>query len=125
MAANLLGITGNWGIPQDEIGVLITDLSFSYSNQEKMVLDKGGEIAGLSLYQEQIEAKISGLVKKDSPFAGKLGASLVLANTIPAHLNGNGGTTVITQIERSLNNEDFEKIDITAKHYPYVVVEAD
>jgi hypothetical protein len=120
MAANLIGTTGNWGIPQDEDGVLITDLGFSYSNQEKMVLDKGGEITGLSLYQEQIEAKISGLVKKDSPFAGKLGASLTLANAIPAHLNTSGGTTVITQIERSLNNEDFEKIDITAKHYPFV-----
>ena len=120
MAANLLGTTGNWGIPQDETGVLITDLGFSYSNQEKTVLDKGGEITGIAFYQEMIEIKLSGLVKKDSPFAGKLAAPLTLANTVPAHLNGSGGTTVITQIDRSLNNEDFEKIDITAKHYPYV-----
>lgn len=120
MAANLLGITGNWGIAQDETGVLIVDLSYSYSNQEKMVLDKGGEIQGLAFYQEQIEIKLSGLVKKDSPFAGKLSAPLTLANAVPAHLNATGGTTVISQIERSLNNEDFEKIDITAKHYPYV-----
>ena len=44
MPASLLGTTGNWGIPQDEAGILITDLSFDYSNQEKPVLDKGGEI---------------------------------------------------------------------------------
>ena len=122
MAANLLGITGNWGIPQDETGILITDLSFSFSNQEKLVLDKGGEVSGLSLYQEMIEIKMSGLVKKDTPFAGKLGASLTLANAPAAHLNVSGGLTVVSQIERSLNNEDFEKIDVTAKCYPSVAV---
>ena len=121
MAASLLGTTGNWGIPQDEAGILITDLSFDFSNQEKPVLSKGGEIIGLALYQEMAEVKISGLVAKDSPFAGKVGAALTLANTVPGHLNqGSGGTTIIIQISRSLNNEDFEKIDITAKYYPFV-----
>ena len=120
MAASLLGTTGIWGIPQDEDGVLITDLSFDFSNQEKPVLDKGGEIIGLSLYQEMAEAKISGLVSKDSPYNGKIGAAITLANALPVHLNGNGGTTIVNQISRSLNNEDFEKIDITAKHYPYL-----
>ena len=83
MAASLLGTTGNWGIPQDEAGILITDLSFDFSNQEKPVLDKGGEIIGLSLYQEKVEIKLSGLVAKDSPFAGKIGAALALANAVP------------------------------------------
>ena len=120
MAASLLGTTGNWGIPQDETGILITDLSFDFSNQEKTVLDKGGEIIGLALYQEMAEVKLSGLIAKDSPFNGKVGAALTLANSVPAHLTQTGGTTIITQISRSLNNEDFEKIDITAKHYPHV-----
>ena len=120
MAASLLGTTGNWGIPQDEAGILITDLSFDFSNQEKPVLDKGGEIIGLSLYQEMAEVKISGLVSKDTPFSGKVGAALALANTVPGHLNGSDGTTIVNQISRSLNNEDFEKIDITAKYYPFV-----
>ena len=121
MAASLLGTTGNWGIPQAEAGILITDLSFDFSNQEKPVLDKGGEIIGLALYQEMAEVKISGLVSKDTPFSGKIGAALALANTVPAHLNGTGGTTIIVSISRSLNNEDFEKIDITAKYYPFLV----
>ena len=121
MAATFLGITGNWGIPQDESGIIITDLAFDYSNQEKTVLDKGGEIIGLALYQEKIEIKISGLVKKTSPFAGKVGAALALTNTIPTHTFTSGGTTIIKQISRTLNNEDFEKIDITATNYPLVV----
>ena len=35
MAAELLGTTGNWGIPLDEAGIIITDLNFDFSNQEK------------------------------------------------------------------------------------------
>ncbi|MCF7675920.1 MAG: hypothetical protein K9N23_16535 [Akkermansiaceae bacterium] len=121
MAATFLGITGNWGIPQDEAGILINDLSFDFSNQEKPVLDKGGEIIGLSLYQEKVEIKLSGLVAKTSPFSGKIGAALTLANAFPAHLQAApGGTTILMQISRSLNNEDFEKIDLTATHYPFL-----
>lgn len=120
MAANLLGTTGNWGIAADESGILITDLSFDFSNQEKPVLDKGGEIIGLALYQEKAEIKLSGLVAKDSSFNGKIGAALTLVNTIPDHLSTAGGMTILTQISRSLNNEDFEKIDLTATHYPHV-----
>lgn len=121
MAASLLGTTGNWGIPQDEAGILITDLSFDFSNQERPVLDRSGEVIGLSLYQEKVEVKLSGLVAKTSPFGGKIGAALALANGIPTHLQqSSGGTTILMQVSRALNNEDFEKIDLTANHYPFV-----
>ena len=121
MAATFLGTTGNWGIPNDEAGILINDLAFDFSNQEKTVLNKSGEIIGLALYQEKVEIKLSGLVAKTSAFAGKIGAALALTNAMPAHLQAtSGGTTIIKQINRALNNEDFEKIDITATHYPFV-----
>lgn len=120
MAAHQLGTTGNWGIPNDQSGILITDLSFDYSHQEKTVLDKGGEIIGVSFYQEKIEIKMSGLVAKSSPFNGKIGVALALANTAPAHLQNSGGTTILMQVSRSLNAEDFEKIDLTAVHYPAI-----
>ena len=123
MPASLLGTTGNFGIPSDQTGLLITDLSFDFSSQEKQVLDKGGEVIGLSFYQEKVEVKLSGLVSKTSPFTGKISAALVLANAIPAHLQkSTGGTTILTQMSRSMNNEDFEKIDLTATHYPNVTV---
>ncbi len=121
MAATFLGTTGNWGIPNDQPGILITDLSFDFSNQEKAVLDKAGEIIGLSLYQEKVEIKLSGLVAKTSSFSGKIGAAIARANAIPGHLHqASGGTTILMQVSRSLNNEDFEKIDLTATHYPFV-----
>jgi len=120
MSATFIGTTGNWGIPNDQAGILITDLSFDYSNQEKPVLNKSGEIIGLSLYQEKVEIKLSGLVAKTSSFSGKIGATLALSNAIPAHLQQTGGMTVLMQVSRSLNNEDFEKIDLTATHYPFL-----
>ena len=121
MAATFIGTTGNWGIPDDESGMLVTDVSFDFSNQEKTVLDKAGEIIGLSLYQEKVEIKLSGLTAKNSSFSGKIGAALVISNTIPGHLQStSGGTTVLMQVSRSLNNEDFEKIDLSATHYPLV-----
>ncbi|MEN9285724.1 MAG: hypothetical protein ACK5TY_03665 [Verrucomicrobiota bacterium] len=123
MPASLLGTTGNFGIPNDQTGLLVTDLSFDFSSQEKQVLDKGGEVIGLAFYQEKVEVKISGLVSKTSAFSGKISAALVLANAIPAHLQkSTGGTTILTQMSRSMNNEDFEKIDLTATHYPNVTV---
>ncbi len=120
MAATTLGTTGNWGIPNDQSGMILYDLAYDYSTQEKTVLTTSGEIQGLALYQSKVEVKISGLVAKTSAFNGKIGTALVLANAIPAHLATTGGTTIIMQINRSLNNEDFEKIDITATHYPFV-----
>ena len=121
MAATLLGTTGNFGITADETGIIITDLSFDYSHQEKTVLDKAGEIVGVAFYQGKVDVKISGLVAKTSAFSGKIGAALTLANTMPAHLQASGGTTVLQQVTRSLNCEDFEKIDIAATHYPAVI----
>lgn len=121
MQPTLIGITGNWGIPEDETGVLIIDLNFEYSIQEKTVLDKGGEVVGLSHYQPKIEIKFSGYVKKTDGFSAKISSALVLANDIPDHLaTSGGGTTIITGISRSLANEDFEKIDVNATHYPFV-----
>jgi hypothetical protein len=124
MAANSLGTTGNWGIPTDQAGLILYELSYDFSQQDKSVLDKSGEITGLTFYQSKVEMKMSGLIPKTAPFSGKIGSPLVLANAIPAHLPSSGGTTILTQLSRSLSNEDFEKIDLTAVHYPFVATGA-
>lgn len=120
MAATTLGVTGNWGIPNEQSGFILYDMGYEFSQQEKTVLTTSGEIQGLAFYQQKADVKISGLVPKTSPYGGKLGTALVLANAIPAHLATSGGTTIVTQISRSFNNEDFEKIEISATHYPFV-----
>jgi len=120
MAATSLGNIGNWGIPNEQSGFILYDMGYEFSQQEKTVLTISGEVQGLACYQQKGEVKISGLVPKTSPFNGKLGTPLVLANAIPAHLATTGGTTIVMQISRSFSNEDFEKIEITATHYQFL-----
>ena len=59
MAATFLGITGNWGIPNEQSGIIIYDNAFDFSQQDKPVLDRGGEIIGLAFYQSKVDIKIS------------------------------------------------------------------
>lgn len=119
MPATLLGTTGNWGIANDQTGILIEGQNLDFSNQEKLVLDKVGEPIGGSYWGEKVEVKVTGLVAKTSPFSAKLATVMSLGNAIPAHLQtSTGGLTVIRGIGRTLANEDFEKIEISATHFP-------
>jgi hypothetical protein len=121
MSATQIGITGNWGIPNEQPGMILYDHSMDYSQQEKPCLTISGEISGFVFYQPKMEIKFSGYVPKTAGFSGKIGTPLVVANANLTHLSqSTGGTTITTQISRSYNNEDFEKIDVTAVHYPYV-----
>lgn len=122
MAATSLGTTGNFGIVAAQTGVILTDLSFDFSNEEKEVLNISGDVIGLTSYKEKTEVKLSGLVPTAAAFDGKLTAALTLANAVPAHTQAAvGGTTITKSVSRTLNNEDFEKIEITATNYPLLV----
>jgi hypothetical protein len=123
MAATELGTVGIWGIGADETGILITDHSFDFSDSEKLVLDRSGEIIGMGLYQPKIECKISGLVPSASAFSGKIAAALTLANAIPDHAQASsGGSTILRTLSRSANNEDWEKIELGAVHYASLTI---
>lgn len=124
MAATLLGTVGVWGIATDQTGILLTDTSFDFSNQETPVLSIVGEPIGFAFNKEKVEVKLSGLVPATSPFSAKLATALTLANAIPAHLQATGGTTIIKTISRTSNNEDWEKIEVGATHHPFVTVGA-
>lgn len=118
MPATLHGTTGNFGIADAETGMIVTDISYDYSAQEKTVVNHEGDIVGLAQYQGMAEIKISGLVATGG-FSDKVGDALTIANTAPDHgLGTAGGITIITGISRSLTSEDFEKIEVTAKNYP-------
>ena len=112
MSATLLGTTGNWGIPDDEAGLIITDISFEFSQKDKPVLTKQGDVQGLSLYQQKMDLKYSGLVSKTAPFATKLGAVLTIVNDKPDHLSTTTGSVILMGVIRKLNQEDFEMVDV-------------
>lgn len=121
MAATELGTTGKWGIPEDEDGILISDINFDFSQKDKPVLDKGGEVIGMSIYQQKCDIKFTGLVDKNSAFSDKLGAALAMSNTVPDHMSTSGGTTVLMGLSRKCVQEDFESIDVSATNFPLLV----
>jgi hypothetical protein len=103
--------------------VIITDFQSDFSNQERLVRNKSGDVIGAGYYGEMYELKISGLVPVTSGFSGKLAAVLAVANSVGAHLqSASAGTTITQTVGRSLNNEDFESIEIGAKFYPELAV---
>ena len=102
MSATSLGTVGVWAIGNEQTGMLITDHSFDFSDQEKNVLNKSGEIIGMGIYQEKVEIKISGLVPLTAAFSGKIAAVITLGNAIPAHAqNMTGGSTILRSLSRS------------------------
>ncbi len=125
MSATALGTTGNFGIATDQTGIVLHELSFDYSAQEKNFLNKSGEIIGMTRYQEKIDIKLGGLVPSSAAFSGKISAALTLANAAPAHLQASSsGTTICMKLSRAQNNEDWEKIDIEATNFPYITLGA-
>jgi len=118
MSATSIGTTGVWGLDHSEAGMILSDISFDYSIQDKLVLTIQGEVQGASLYGSKCEIKCSGLVTKTAPFSSKLGATITLTNAIPDHMPVSGGLTVIMGLSRNSTNEDFQKIDMHAVNYP-------
>ena len=60
MSATLIGTTGNWGIDDDEAGLIIASLDFDYQSKEKEVLNKTGEVQGLVTLDDIMEEIIGG-----------------------------------------------------------------
>jgi hypothetical protein len=118
MAATELGTTGVWGINADESGMLISDISYDYSQKDRPVLSKIGEVIGVALWQQKCDIKFSGLIPDSAPFASKLGAVLTIANTIPDHMASSGGKTVLMGLSRKAAQEDFQQVDVSAVNWP-------
>lgn len=124
MSATALGTTGIWGIDQDETGVLISDIAFDFSIQDKPVLNRVGEVQGLSLYGAKCDIKYSGLFPSINGFATKLGSTLVLVNDIPDLMPAAGGLVVVMGASVASAAEDWKKLDVTAVNHPSLVAAA-
>lgn len=123
MAATLIGTTGVFGVDDEETGLLVESLEFTYDADEKNQLSKQGEVKGLVFYNETVSCALKGEVPTTSPFSGKIMGSLSLAAAIPAHHQATitGARNVIMPgLKRSLSREDFEKIDIPSKIFPLI-----
>ena len=106
MPATIVGDTSlTWGLTP-ETGMIAESFSQENSVKEKAALDEQGEEAAVSFYGESEEISLSGFLTTG---AKDLTAALTVANQVGS------GTVYQTNFRINGANEDFQKVDITAK----------
>ena len=107
MAATIVGDnTVKWGL-DSESGMIAESFSQEKSVKEKAALNEEGEEVAVSFYGESEEISISGYLTSN------LSASLAQAFTVASQ--SGSGTVYQTSFRINGSNEDFQKVDITAK----------
>ena len=97
-----------FGISRHE-GALIDSVETDDSVQIKELAGSDGEIARVKAYRQMSEGSVKGHGQLSVvPGVGDPGVS-----GLPT-----GGVTVITNVKRNENNEDFDGWDYSFKHYP-------
>jgi len=123
MSANLIGTVGQWGIAAAEtsIGIIIEGIDETTRNEKNYIKDISGQRVGRSEFDESIEVKVSGKSTSSSPFSTKLGANIVLGNTIAANslYNNNTGRTVVNEVKRTASNEDWRGVEVDIEVLPF------
>src|SRR5687768_14307281 len=106
MAATQFG-TGKFGIGADETGIIIQNISYSFSQEKKAIKGRTGDTVGISYFDEKVEVKLQGVIPTTSAFSGTLATALTLTNTMVDHLKGatTGGSLLIEEISREVGAE--------------------
>jgi hypothetical protein len=115
------GSKGVFGITSAETGILADTVTYSSSQESKVVRNITGDTIGKTFYDERIEVSLSGFVPDATQFSGTLAAAITLITTPTDYLKGSIGTiTIIESVTRTHTSEDFQKLDITAMNHPLI-----
>jgi len=115
------GSKGVFGITAAETGILADTVTYSSSQESKVVRNVTGDTIGKTFYDERIEVSISGFVPDATAFSGTLAAAITLVTAPTDYLKGSVGTiTIIDSVTRTHTSEDFQKLDITAMNHPLI-----
>ncbi len=123
-----IGKTPEFGIPEDEVGLFISGVSFTPEIQELEQKDKDGEIQGVVLYGQKVGVEFTGEVPHSSAgltSAGfKLGCAIELNNTVPddCWIDGvapNATTSILKAAPYQLSREGARERTYTGTIYPF------
>jgi hypothetical protein len=110
-----------FGITAAETGILADTITYSSSQESKVVRNITGDTIGKTFYDERIEVSISGFVPDTTAFSGTLAAAITLITAPTDYLKGSVGTiTIVDSVTRTHTSEDFQKLDITAMNHPLI-----
>jgi hypothetical protein len=121
MSATSFG-DGNFGIAEDEVGIIINSLDFNFTQDKQELKNRQGETTGVTYYNAKVEVSISGKVPSLSAFDSTLATSLALQNAMPDYLveGVSGGALLIEEISVARESEDYEGIELKAVYYPNI-----
>lgn len=108
-----------WGIASAESGFILENVSHSFSNKNKTVMDRNGCTSSYTAYDETAKVSLKGKLPTTTPFAGTLASELTLGNALGDYFEGGtGGLTIIESITIDMSNEDYKSISLEATHFP-------
>lgn len=122
------GKTPEFGIPKQETGLFVSQVSYTPECETYEQLDEKGEVCGLVLYKQKVSVELSGEVpytEGGTVSTGfKLGAAIELQNGCPADcwLNGEAPTattSVLTAAPYTLSREGARERSYTGAMYPF------
>lgn len=123
MAGILEGIVGIWALASAETaqGIIIDTIEENSRSEKNFIKDHTGCRVGRSEYDESVEVSISAEVLAGDSWDQKLGAELVLTNTISLSiLNAAGpGLTLVNEVKRKRGREEWEKVTVEAEVLPF------
>ena len=114
---------GVFGLADDETGIITHTIKYSFSQDTTELEDKDNEVIGVAFTKEKVDITIDGKLPDSAAFDGKLGAALVLINTMPSYLQGSvsAGTTYIDKIDVDMDKGEYHDISLTAVYRPSLI----
>lgn len=121
MAATLINATGlQFGVAEDEDGLVIEKVTRTFKQKKKEVLSKQGEPIGLAFYAKTADISVSGLRKDAGALVTlAIGAIATLSNETEGH-GVTGGSLLLEEVTEDEANEDFVKTDLKLTRYPLI-----
>lgn len=121
MAATLISAPDlQWGVDEDEAGLVIESFVRTHNISKKEVKSKQGEDIGVAYYNQKEEIQVTGLLKSSGALATlALAAEATLANKV----NGrgvSGGKIILESATETEAIEDFVKADLRFMRYPLI-----
>lgn len=117
----LYGTTPEFGIKNNESGILVESMDFDGSMEKYEQKNNMGKVIGVYIIDEKLSFSMSGALPLNGEFTLSMGSSLVLNNTIPDIWNTTPtATTVFVEtVKRSLSNSDAVKVDVSGTVYGF------
>jgi hypothetical protein len=120
--ATQFGTLSPFGIPDFETGIITDSVSYSYSQESKVLKNKSGDTTGKTYFDEKAELSIGGYMPTSTPYATSLASAITLVTAVPDFFVGSVGTkTLVESVTRTNSVEDFQRVEVSASHHPLIV----